>query len=342
MITLFFKILFTAIKLLVKVAAIVLFFAVLVIGLLYLFPEGKKEKTVFGTSFSKIQAEDLGLNPDEVFLSLLDDLKIKNFRLASYWTEVEPKKDEFYWDTLDFQINEIKKREGKAVLVLGRKQFRWPECHIPEWAVNIPIEEQRMRVLNFIEKTVFRYKDEKTIWAWQVENEPLFPFGNCPERNKEFLDEEIKKVKELDSARPIIITDSGEFSFWINAGKRADIFGTTLYRIVKNRVIPGYLSYEFVPTSFYRKKAAFIKWLFPNLKDIIIIELQAEPWGKLKTDSLEKQFETVNFERFKRNIKYAEDIGYKETYLWGAEWWYFMKAHKDHPEFWDYVKELNF
>lgn len=314
------------------------------IGLFFSFPEGKRSDTIYGITFSKIQSERLGLAWQEVFTSALDDLGAKNFRLASYWSEIEPKKNEFYWEDLDWQINEVKKRGGKIVLVIGRKQFRWPECFIPQWASTdiISLEEQQARVLYFIEQTVNRYNHEQAIWAWQVENEPLFPFGICPERNEEFLDIEIKKVKELDSTRPVIITDSGEFSLWISAAKRADIFGTTLYRIVKNRVVPGYLSYEFVPASFYRKKAAIMKWMFPKLQDVIIIELQAEPWGVLELDPLEKQFQTVDFARFKRNIQYTKDIGYNETYMWGVEWWYWMKIKQNHPEFWEHVKNLRF
>lgn len=323
-------------------SATIITIIILAIIAFFLVPGDKPRETVFGVAFSKIQAERLGLNWQEAFIALLDDLKIKNFRLASYWSETEPQNNKFHWENLDWQINEINQRNGKIVLVLGRKQFRWPECFIPDWANAISLEEQREEVLQFIEETVNRYKGEKNIWAWQVENEPLFPFGICPERNAKFLDKEIERVKELDSSRPVIITDSGEMSLWIKTAKRSDIFGTTLYRIVKNRVIPGYLSYEFVPASFYHKKAAIIKWMFSDLQEIIIIELQAEPWGMLELDPLEQQFQTVNFERFKRNIQYAQEVGYKETYLWGAEWWYWMKIKKEHPEFWEYVRTLRF
>jgi len=315
-------------------------FFVLIVGIIFVFPAKTAEKTAFGISFSKIQTENLKLNWQETFLAILDDLKVRNFRLASYWSEIEPQKNQFLWNDLDWQINEVKKREGKIILVLGRKQFRWPECFIPEWAVNLPLEEQRKAVIEFIEKTVKRYKNEKTIWAWQVENEPLFPFGDCPERNKKFWDEEITKVRSLDNSRPIITTDSGEFSFWLNAASRGDIFGTTLYRIVKNRFISGYLSYEFIPASFYQKKANLILFLFPKLKNIIIIELQAEPWALVSVDPLEKQFQTMNLERFKRTVNYAKEIGYPETYFWGAEWWYWLKTKHNQPEFWEAAKTV--
>lgn len=334
------KILFLSLKIIGTMTLVFIAFIFSIVLLFLVFPEGEKHDTVFGVAFSKIQADRLGIDWREAFTAVLDDLEVRHFRLASYWSEIEPQKGEFYWDDLDWQINEVKKRNGKVILVLGRKQFRWPECFIPGWAADLPIEEQRIEVLNFIEKTITRYKDEPVVWAWQVENEPLFPFGECPERNSKFLDIEIAKTKELDNTRPVIITDSGEMSTWLKTASRSDVFGTTLYKIVENRLVPGFLNYDFIPVSFYKKKAAMMRGLFRDLKDVVIIELQAEPWGVLEVEPIEQQFKTVDFERFVKNITYAKDVGYSKTYLWGTEWWYWMKTQKDHPEFWEYVKEL--
>jgi len=48
----------------------------------------------------------------------------------------------------------------------------------------------------------------------------------------------------------------------------------------------------------------------------------------------------MNFEQFKENIAYAKTAGFSENYFWGAEWWYWMKEKQNHPEFWNYAKEL--
>lgn len=307
-------------------------------------PEQAPKTPVFGVAFSKIQSESLGLDWKATYLGLLDDLKARNFRLPVYWTEIEPEKGKFVWDNMDWQIKEAEKRGAKVILVIGRKQFRWPECYIPGWAdaKNIGVEKQREYVLNLLKETVKHYKNESAVWAWQVENEPLFPFGKCPERNAGFLDEEIALVRSLDK-RPVIITDSGEMSFWINSSRRADIFGTTMYRVVRSALSSGFFYYDFVPASFYRKKAAFIKWLFPHLKEIIVIELQAEPWVMklpISDNPLAVQFETMNFERFKNHIEYSRQVGYPQVYLWGAEWWYWLKEKQNHPEFWEEAKKI--
>ena len=86
-----------------------------------------------------------------------------------------------------------------------------------------------------LEKTVNHFKDRSEIIYWQVENEPLLDiFGICPKSDIEFLQKEVDLVRSLDD-RKIIITASGEASFWERESKISDIFGTTLYRTVWNK-----------------------------------------------------------------------------------------------------------
>jgi hypothetical protein len=111
------------------------------------------------------------------------------------------------------------------------KTPRWPECHIPEWAKLQSKEEQQAAILDFLKEIVARYDSSKAIVRWQVENEPFFPFGECPWVDKEFLKKEVALVKSLDSKnRPVVVTDSGEGSLWIQAAKIGDIAGTTMYK----------------------------------------------------------------------------------------------------------------
>ena len=103
---------------------------------------------------------------------------------------------------------------------MGMKSPRWPECHIPAWANDLDKEKQQAKILNLIEKIILRYRDSSMIKYWQVENEPFFPFGDCPWRDRKFLKKEIELVKQLDAQkRPVIISDSGEGSLWIAAAQ---------------------------------------------------------------------------------------------------------------------------
>lgn len=184
-----------------------------------------------------------------------------------------------------------------------------------------------------------RYRDRQAIEYWQVENEPFFPFGKCPPLDKDFLQQEIDLVKSLDPNHPVIITESGEWSPWIFAAQYGDLGGTTLYRTVWVEELGIYFTYP-LPPVFYARKAFLIKKLFN--KRVICGELQAEPWRpKLLYDvPLKEQKKTMNLSQFKKNIDYAKKTGLDTFYLWGAEWWYWLKQKKNQPQIWNQAKQL--
>ncbi len=311
------------------------------------------EEIKWGINFSQKHSETLGLNWQENYLALLDDLGVKNLKIITHWDLIEQEKGEYNFEDLDWQIEEADKKGAKLLLVIGMKTGRWPECHIPDWAKNLKKEEQQERILQLIEKIVLRYRvrptfseknlggqAESSIWAWQVENEPFFPFGECPWKDKKFLKREIDLVKSLDfQKRPVIISDTGELSLWFRVAKIGDIVGTTMYKKVWSPELNSYFSLPY-PSIFYWRKAQIIKSFFG--KKVICVELQAEPWGpKLLYDSsLEEQEKTMNLGRFKKNIEFAEQTGLDEFYLWGSEWWYWMKTKQNRPEIWQEAKKL--
>ena len=296
----------------------------------------------WGVNFSQKHTRDFGLDWKETYTAILDDLGVKKLKVAAHWDLLEFEKDEYYFDDLDWQIAEAAKRNAEILLVIGMKTPRWPECHIPTWAKGMDKSNQQAEILKMLERAVLRYKDYKNIWAWQVENEPFFPFGDCPWADKEFLKKEVGLVRNLDSLkRPVVISDSGEGSLWISAAKIGDIVGTTMYRKVWVHQIGIYLNYNyFFSQNFYWWKAKIIKLLFD--KDVICAELQTEPWGpKLLYDtSLEEQKKTMDLERFQKNIEFAKGTGLKGFYLWGTEWMYWMKEKNNQPDIWNEAKKL--
>jgi len=329
-----------------RILLILLVFLLLFAGYLFIGTPPLAKEITWGVNFSQKHARDLGLDWKETYLALLDDLGARNLKVAAHWDLLESEKDKYYLDDLDWQIKEAENHNAKILLVVGMKTGRWPECHIPEWAKNLNKEEQQKEILEMIEEVVLRYRDRVSVGAWQVENEPFFPFGECPWVDKNFLKKEIDLVKSLDynlptahQKRPILISDSGEGSFWINAAKLGDIVGTTLYKKAWFRQLGNYIYYPFPPT-FYWRKAQLIEKIFN--KKVVVVELQAEPWGpKLLYESpLEEQEKTMNLERFKANIEFAKKTGLDKFYLWGGEWWYWMKEKQGQPEIWNEARKL--
>jgi hypothetical protein len=298
------------------------------------------ENISWGVVFSQKHAQLLGLDWRESYLALLEDLEVRRMKVASYWDYIEKKDGEYDFEDLDWQVERADERDAKILLAIGMKTPRWPECHIPDWAAGLSKEEQQEEILDLLKEIVVRYDDSDAIWGWQVENEPFFPFGVCPWVDEDFLKEEVDFVKSLDSKnRSVIITESGEFPLWIMAAKYGDIVGVTMYKKVWMHQIGRYFTYPF-PSVFYHRKAEIVRKFFG--KEVIGVELQAEPWGeKLLYDSpLEEQEKTMNLEQFRYNIEFARNTGISEFYLWGAEWWYWMKEKQNDPAIWEEARKL--
>ena len=294
----------------------------------------------YGVSFSKLQADQLGLDWKMTYRAVLDDLGVRKLRLAAYWPTVEPERDRYSWSDLDFQLSEAHARKADVILSIGRRLPRWPECHVPEWAQGLSWEEQKDELRSYLTAVVGRYKDDPRITYWQVENEPfleVFAYDHCGDLDRAFLAEEIALVRSLDS-RPILVTDSGNLGTWAGAYRSADAFGTSVYVYFWNPELGQFKTV--LPPAFYRIKENVARLLF-GAKPVFLIELSLEPWLVEPTAGapLEDQLSRMDLQKFNEVVEYARDTRFGTQYLWGAEWWYYMKG-QGHPEFWDAAKEL--
>lgn len=291
-----------------------------------------------GATFSSLYAEQLGLDSRDTYIAMLGDLGVRQLRLPAYWNRIEKEKGVFDFSELDFQLQEAAIRDVNVILAVGRKLPRWPECHTPDWAIQLSEKEIQNHVLQLLETVVRRYKNHPTITMWQVENEPLFPFGDCPPADFSFLKKEISLVRSLDN-RPIMLTDSGEQSLWVRIASVADVLGISTYRTVWTKYL-GYLYFPIGPTV-YKERA---KAVLPFIQNIIISELQAEPWfpgtQHVSDISFEEQIRLMNPARLQDNIRFASRIGFSEAYLWGVEWWYWLKEKKNEPAMWNAAKTI--
>ncbi|MBU2539622.1 cellulase family glycosylhydrolase [Patescibacteria group bacterium] len=299
----------------------------------------QQKEILWGVNFSQMHTENLKLDWKKAYSALIEDLGVKNLKLVISWDWINGKKEDYYFDDVDWQIKEAEKHNVKIIMVIGMKTGRWPECHIPDWASSLSKEEREQEILKYLEKIVQRYKNSLSVISWQVENEPFFPFGECPKVDINFLKKEVVLVKSLDSKKPIIISDTGEFSFWLKPAKIGDIVGTTMYKNVWSKELGIYFHAPF-PPLYYWWRAKLINMLFG--KEVQCVELQAEPWGPvlLYSLSLKEQTKTMDLEKFKYNIEFAKKTGLDTFYLWGAEWWYWLKDKQNQPEIWNEAKKL--
>ncbi|MBU2564634.1 hypothetical protein KKA23_03600 [Patescibacteria group bacterium] len=315
---------------------------IIILLFLYLFVGKTKpaDNIDWGVTFSKRYAIDLGLDWKALFLKIIYDLGVEKFRLIAYWDEIEKEQGEYDFSDIDWQIDQVKDSEGEIILALGRRLPRWPECFEPEWIKNFSKEDKGEALLSFVSKVIERYKDVENIKIWQIENEPFLGFfGECPALNKKLLDYEIALARSIDPSRPIMITESGEFSTWIGGSKRADILGTSIYRKIYGS-LKFYITYP-IPPVFYHRKTNLVKTFF-NLQDVIAIEVQAEPWGHKGTKdmTIEEQDISMSFNQFNSILEYIKKTGFDKAYLWGVEWWYWRIKEFNDYSFWNRAKDL--
>lgn len=310
----------------------------LLVGFFNLPAGNPRPDVAFGVTFSSRFARDLGLDPGEALPAIFSDLGVRKVRIPVYWDTVEASRGVFDFSDIDWQLDMARAYGATVIVALGQKVPRWPECHIPEWAK----DNESLRneaALRFIRKTIERYASRPEIVMWQIENEPFLSFGACPPLSGSILDREIAAARAADPMRPILTTDSGELSLWVRAASRGDIFGTTLYRRVWNERF-GYITYPIGP-RFFRAKEALVRILTAQ-ETFMVIELQAEPWGPGSFPDLssEEQSKTMNPEKFRDTIEYARRVGFPDVYLWGAEWWYWLRESRGDSSMWEAARDV--
>lgn len=291
----------------------------------------------FGVTFSKKFCSELGLDWKSVYTAVLNDLEVKEIRLPVYWDDIEREEGVFDFSDYDYIFSEGKKHNVNFIANVGWRLPRWPECHAPEWTNGENLSVIQDRAILMLKEVIERYKEDPNITAWQLENEPFFnAFGVCPPSDDEFFNRELELVRKLDD-RPVIISATGELSFWTKEANLADIFGSTLYRVVWGPWT-GYVRYP-IPAWFYRLKARLAG--VPRGK-AVIIELQAEPWvpyGSMAYLPEQEARKSFNIEQFKANLQYAINVDFDKAYLWGVEWWYWQYQHEN-PDYWVLARAL--
>lgn len=304
-----------------------------------------QENINYGITFSNKYAEEIGLDWKDTYISIMDDLGIDNLRLVAYWDDIESTRDQYDFTDIKWQLAEAEKRNIPVILTLGKKVPRYPECFPPDWWRDIEDEEIRnSELLEYIEIAVKELQGYTNIEKWQVENEPFFPFGHCPHEIKyNMVKREVEVVRKLDG-RPIIIQDSGEGGYWYPTFALGDYLAISMYRKIWYDfwgALGGNFIYFQYPLAHwtYKIKADIAQVPYQR---IVVTELQGEPWGpRINTElTQEEKDKTMSREDFIATISYAQHAGFKDIYIWGAEWWLWEKDVNDNPFFWDTIKAL--
>lgn len=330
-----------------KVITVAVLLVVACVGTLYgiaqwYIQSERSKPLILGASFIPAYAESLGLDPKATMDALIDDVGIRQFRLVSYWDQLEPSKGQYDFSLLDWQFQKAEAANAKVSLSLGLRQPRWPECHLPSWAANESTAAWQQQLKDFIAATVNRYKNSPSLDSYQLENEYFLkgfsPF--CTNFDRQRLVDEYNLVKQLDPDHTVIIARSNN-ALGIPLGQPTpDEFGISIYkRVWDANVTHRYLEYPF-PAWFYASLAGIQK--MKTERGMIVHELQAEAWppgGKSITEiSLAEQNKSLDAGRLNDRFAYGKATGMREIYMWGAEYWYYRLVVLHDPSLWNVAK----
>ena len=300
------------------------------------------EPLTLGTSFIADYAESFGLDPQQTLKAILGDLQIKQVRLVSYWEDIEKSPGVYDFSQLDSQFALANHYGAKVSLAIGLRQPRWPECHQPTWTLSEPKNQWQPQLNSFMTAVVNRYKHNPALSDYELENEFFMKvFGTCTDFDRSRLVGEFNMVKKEDPAHKIIVSRSDNW-IGIPVGQpKPDEYAISVYKRVWDTTFTHrYFEYP-LPAWFYAALAGSEE--IYSGKDMIVHELQAEPWPpkgqEITATPLAEQFKSMDASRLKSRISYGEATGMRTIDLWGAEWWYWLKTKENNPSVWNVVKQ---
>jgi hypothetical protein len=329
-----------------KASCVVIVLAVLAIGTMYgiaqwyIHSERSKPEQL-GVSFIPDYAEGLGVDPQKT-MDALTDIGVKQFRLVSYWSDMERTQGQYDFSQLDWQFKKAEAAHAKVMLVVGLRQPRWPECHMPDWAKAEPKSQWQPQLEDFMSAVVQRYKDSPSLEKYQLENEYFLKgFGTCTDFDRSRLVSEYDLVERLDPQHPIVVGRSNNAIGFPVGQPQPDEFSISVYKRVWDAALTHrYLEYPF--PAWYYGFLAGVQKIFLH-KDMMISELQAEAWppnGQTITEtSLAEQNKSFNAKRFRDRVAYGKATGMREIDLWGAEYWYYRLVKLHDPSLWNVAKQ---
>lgn len=295
-----------------------------------------------GATFVSGYAEYFGLDPKDTLHAMFDDLGIRDIRLVSYWDEIEKTPGTYDFKNLDWQFEMAKQYNAKVSLAIGLRQPRWPECHMPTWAMQIPKSEWQPKLMDFMSATINRYKIHPQLESYQLENEYFLKvFGECKDFDRDRLVAEFNLVRSLDPNRLLIVSMSNNAIGTPIGQPVPDEWAISVYKRVWDKTVTKrYFEYP-IPAWYYGFRAGFT--LITRGHNSFIHELQTEAWPAhdqgIKDATIEEQNKSLDAKRLESRIEYGRATGMRKVGLWGVEWWYWRKVKKDDPSLWNVGKQ---
>ena len=315
--------------------------------------------TILGISFRPRQVEALGLEGPATLQRLLA-FPFDMIRLGAYWNRLEPRAGTFDTAELDWQLDAAERAGKQVILAVGAlKTFGYPEFFAPSHYLEKPLREGSLiephaypvllaGATEFIARLVTRYRDRRSIVAWQLEHEAVDPLGveHSWRLSVSFVERELQALLAADASRPVLMngflptSSIVQLTQWWRtrdqgdsldlAARLADIVGIDYYprhamRRLGRRTI--YLETADLPWERARRERLFAS-VRARGKQLMVSEGQAEPWEAVTVPPNPQRQASYSCppEQLIRNydtaIAWSAPGAALHAYLfWGAEYW---------------------
>jgi hypothetical protein len=323
--------------------------------------------TQLGISFRPRQAAAFELDARATLRELLA-YPFQLIRLGAYWDQIEAEPGAFHAEELDWQIDAAERAGKQIILCVGPvKTFGYPEFFVPSHYLKRPFQEATLikpcthpsllkAATAFITRLVERYKECKSIVAWQLEHEAVDPLGleHSWRLDRAFVEQEAETLKHADPTRPVIMNGflptslAVRLSQWWNTRDQgdslvvaqclADIVGIDYYPRHALRKIGRKTLYVDGSQSHWQRqlRRQMLERTDACGKQLLVTEGQAEPWEtvttppNLETRAMCSCLPEHIISNYNDWMSEACRLDSLYAYLfWGAEYWMVCKRGAD-------------
>jgi hypothetical protein len=304
--------------------------------------------TAIGTSFARWRAEALGLDYRVAFERICD-MRFAVVRLSASWREVR----QFGYEHLDWLLTTAERRGQRVVLTVGMKALGWPEFYLPH-GVDPREDSGRRAAVIHVQQLAARYRENRALLAWQVENEPFNPSGpqgwSIPRR---VVRAEARPIRALDGNRPLVLTTFAHFdegldrssshhqSAWgrrlgfdipaereaLAVLRRGDILGLDVYPSIGWIGGDGGERIAHAAADQLEVVARWQRIARDQGKRFWVTEAQAEPWEARRQTHADPL--SVQPWAIADLINRLSAIGVETILLWGSEYWLWRADNGD-------------
>lgn len=342
-----------------KIAVFLLFIFILYVANAFLNPYPFRKvpegfSPTFGTSFSFEQAAWFGQDPHKSFEKLISEHKFEWVRVPFFWDQMTDSGGNLKIEDLKFAAETAKIHNTKLIIALGAKTPYFPEYHFPKNIgqklnfgqtinLNSPVAAD---ILEIDKKVVLALSAYKSVYAWQVENEPLLANVGGLKIGTDLLAAEIRTVRENDPLkRPVILNSAGSSVFGndvkplISLLSPGDILGVNAYfktqgtyllskNVFGKRVNVAWPKFLVWPVQSW----LFISPDFSKTKTQVeqkglrfwILEAQAEPYVRDLEYAKGGEFSFVSAD-IGKVANYLASFRIGSIGLWGSNFWQYRE-----------------